>query len=197
MKFVAMLSLVLAGFAFANTDLGHINAETITPEIAGEDVICSQVFVYANLTNGLGFSSPNSWMIADDFTYAMGGFIDFIQIWAIYASSNATGFMDVTGGEERALAQGIFAAQASVYGSNANIFSPYYRQMSTQVAVEPGMLATDTAEFKRGAVDVERAFDYYIENLNEGRPFIIRRGDSPTWKSVDAVMTELTRVVEG
>jgi Mrp family chromosome partitioning ATPase len=32
---------------------------------------------------------------------------------------------------------------------------------------------------------------------DEGRPFIIRRGDSPTWKSVDAVMTELTRVVEG
>jgi len=92
MKFVAMLSLVLAGFAFANTDLGHINAETIVPEITGDDVFCSQVFVYANLTNGLGFSSPNSWMIADDFTYAMGGYIDFIQIWAIYASSNATGF---------------------------------------------------------------------------------------------------------
>ncbi|HII98921.1 MAG TPA: Mrp/NBP35 family ATP-binding protein [Methanoregula sp.] len=32
---------------------------------------------------------------------------------------------------------------------------------------------------------------------DEGRPFIIRRGDSPTWKSVDAVMTELIRVVEG
>nr|WP_319374988.1 Mrp/NBP35 family ATP-binding protein [uncultured Methanoregula sp.] len=32
---------------------------------------------------------------------------------------------------------------------------------------------------------------------DEGRPFIIRRGDSPTWKSVDAVMQELTRIVEG
>jgi ATP-binding protein involved in chromosome partitioning len=32
---------------------------------------------------------------------------------------------------------------------------------------------------------------------DEGRPFIIRRGDSPTWKSVDTVMTELTRIVEG
>lgn len=92
MRFVAMLSLVLAGFAFAATDLGHIDAETITPEIAGTDVICSQVFVYANLVNGVGFSSPNSWMIADDFTFAQGGYIDFVQIWAIYASGNATGF---------------------------------------------------------------------------------------------------------
>jgi len=32
---------------------------------------------------------------------------------------------------------------------------------------------------------------------DEGRPFIIRRGDSLTWKSVDAVMEELIRVTEG
>ena len=31
---------------------------------------------------------------------------------------------------------------------------------------------------------------------DEGRPFIIRRGDSPTWKSVDAVMEALIKVVE-
>jgi hypothetical protein len=32
---------------------------------------------------------------------------------------------------------------------------------------------------------------------DEGRPFIIRRGDSPTWKSVDAVMEALIKEVEG
>jgi Mrp family chromosome partitioning ATPase len=32
---------------------------------------------------------------------------------------------------------------------------------------------------------------------DEGRPFIIRRGDSPTWKSVNSVMEELIRVTEG
>ena len=31
---------------------------------------------------------------------------------------------------------------------------------------------------------------------DEGRPFIIRRGDNPTWKSVDKVMEELIRVTE-
>jgi len=92
MKFVSMLLLVIAGFAFANTQLGHINAEPITPEIAGDDIICSQPFAYGALSNGLGFSSANSWMIADDFTYANTGYIDFIEIWAIYATSAATGF---------------------------------------------------------------------------------------------------------
>ena len=32
---------------------------------------------------------------------------------------------------------------------------------------------------------------------DEGRPFIIRRGDSPTWASVDKVMESLIKVVEG
>ena len=64
-----------------------------------------------------------------------------VDVFYVYptVSSNATGFMDVNSVNERALAQGIFAAQASVYEPNANVFSPYYRQMSTQVAVEPGM----------------------------------------------------------
>ncbi|HVN74031.1 MAG TPA: Mrp/NBP35 family ATP-binding protein [Methanoregula sp.] len=32
---------------------------------------------------------------------------------------------------------------------------------------------------------------------DEGRPFVIRRGDSPTWKSVDMVMEALIKVIEG
>jgi hypothetical protein len=32
---------------------------------------------------------------------------------------------------------------------------------------------------------------------DEGRPFIIRRGESPTWASVDKVMETLIKVVEG
>ncbi|EJG08210.1 DNA repair and recombination protein RadA [Methanofollis liminatans DSM 4140] len=112
-----------------------------------------------------------------------------VDVFYVYptVSSNATGFMDVNSVNERALAQGIFAAQASVYEPNANVFSPYYRQMSTQVAVEPGMLATDTAEFKRGAVDVERAFDYYIEHLNEGRPFIIAGHSQGTMALIELI----------
>ncbi|HXX54648.1 MAG TPA: Mrp/NBP35 family ATP-binding protein [Methanoregula sp.] len=32
---------------------------------------------------------------------------------------------------------------------------------------------------------------------DEGRPFVIRRGDSPTWKSVDMVMEALIKAIEG
>ena len=78
-------------------NLGHI--PSVSPEAAllgapqwEEYYCCSQPFVYENLANGLGFSSPNSWMVADDFTHPFDGYIDLVEIWAIYASSNATGF---------------------------------------------------------------------------------------------------------
>ncbi len=112
-----------------------------------------------------------------------------VDVFYVYptVSSSPDGFMNVTSDDERALAQGIFAAQASVYTPNANVFAPYYRQMSTQVAVGPDALATDTDEFKQGAVDVQEAFDYYIANLNEGRPFIIAGHSQGTMALIELI----------
>lgn len=90
-------------------------------------------------------------------------------------SSWETGNMDITVASERSLAKGIFEAQASVFKQSANIFSPYYRQMTTNVSLpeDPNAKATDLDAFKKGAADVLDAFDYYIEHLNQGRPFMI------------------------
>ncbi|WP_328590921.1 DUF3089 domain-containing protein [Methanofollis fontis] len=112
-----------------------------------------------------------------------------VDVFYVYptVSSNSSGFMDIESTEERALAQGIFTAQASVYESHANVFAPYYRQMSTQVTMGPDELATDTEEFKRGAADVERAFDYYITNLNQGRPFIIAGHSQGTMALIELI----------
>ncbi len=112
-----------------------------------------------------------------------------VDVFYVYptVSSNATGQMDITCAEERALAEGIYQAQASVYKSNANVFAPYYRQMSTQVTMPAGGLATDTKEFKQGAADVEEAFEYYIENLNKGRPFIIAGHSQGTMALIELI----------
>lgn len=58
-----------------------------------EDVVCSQPFAYADLANGLGFSSNNSWMIADDFTPAAQSNINCFEIWVIYASGNPSSML--------------------------------------------------------------------------------------------------------
>jgi len=84
---------MLASFAFADdTQLGAIEAQFGVSVVAGNDIICSQTFNYATLINGGGFNSGNSWMVADDFTWAVDDNIALIEIWAVYVSSNATGY---------------------------------------------------------------------------------------------------------
>lgn len=114
-----------------------------------------------------------------------------VDVFFVYptVSSNASGTMDVTNDEERALAQGIFEAQASLFEEHANVFAPYYRQMSTKCLMpdDPDALATDTDEFKFGAADVEEAFEYYIANLNDGRPFIIAGHSQGTMALIELI----------
>ena len=103
-------------------------------------------------------------------------------------SANESGSMIITDDVDRALAQGILEAQASVYEPSANVFAPYYRQMSTGVSMTSAdELATDTPEFKRGAADVQDGFEYYIENLNEGRPFIIAGHSQGTMALIELI----------
>lgn len=100
-----------------------------------------------------------------------------VDVFYVYptVSSWETGSMDITVDSERQLAQGIFKSQASLFQTHANVFAPYYRQMTTNVSLseDPNAQATDIPEFKAGALDVQAAFDYYINNLNDDRPFII------------------------
>ncbi|WFN35884.1 DUF3089 domain-containing protein [Methanomicrobium antiquum] len=112
-----------------------------------------------------------------------------VDVFYVYptVSNNESGYMLITDDTDRALAQGILKAQASVYESDANVFAPYYRQMSTGVSMTQSGLATDTDEFKRGAEDVLTAFDYYIENLNDNRPFILAGHSQGTMALIELI----------
>lgn len=123
-----------------------------------EDLDYSQIENWVSLTYGESINKP-------------------VDVFYVYptVSSWETGSMDITVESERKLAQGIFKAQASLFETHANVFAPYYRQMTTNVLLpdDSNAQATDTPEFKAGALDVQAAFDYYIDHLNNGRPFII------------------------
>lgn len=112
-----------------------------------------------------------------------------VDVFYVYptVSANPSGSMDIADATERALAVGIFKAQASVFEPHANVFAPYYRQMSTKVDMSGGGLATDTKEFKQGAIDVSEAFAYYLENYNQGRPFIIAGHSQGTMALIELI----------
>lgn len=85
--------------------------------------------------------------------------------------------MDISNLALRNNAKGLLTAQASVYSPFANLFAPFYRQQTAATqSMEPnngGRNAFADPVFQTGYSDVERAFDYYIKNLNSGRPIIL------------------------
>jgi pimeloyl-ACP methyl ester carboxylesterase len=103
--------------------------------------------------------------------------VDVFYVYpTIYVGSEPQN-MDTSDPKLRANAKGLLRAQAGVYSPYANLFTPFYRQQTAATqSMEPnngGRNAFVDPLFRTGYRDVERAFDYYIENLNDGRPFIL------------------------
>jgi Protein of unknown function (DUF3089) len=62
--------------------------------------------------------------------------------------------------------------QASVFNQQCRIFSPRYRQASIKVFFEKDEEANEKA-FDIAYADIKKAFEYYLQHWNNGRPIII------------------------
>ncbi|MEO6219412.1 MAG: DUF3089 domain-containing protein [Ginsengibacter sp.] len=70
--------------------------------------------------------------------------------------------------------------QASVFNKYCRVFAPRYRQANLQAFfVEDSDSAKKSLNF--AYTDVKAAFEYYIRNLNKGRPVIIASHSQGTW----------------
>ncbi len=67
--------------------------------------------------------------------------------------------------------QMIMPGQASVYNEYARIYAPRYRQATFYSFLDGS--TNSQQSFDVAYQDVEQAFDYYMNHLNRGRPFII------------------------
>ena len=67
------------------------------------------------------------------------------------------------------------AIKSSAFEESTNLFIPYYRQASMKYAAEISMKTgdVDAALLDKPYDDITAALDYYFENYNNGRPFII------------------------
>ena len=65
---------------------------------------------------------------------------------------------------------------ASVYEDSTNVFMPYYRQASLRTQLNAKEKTGDPRNALKNNppyTDITAALDYYFENYNNGRPFII------------------------
>jgi hypothetical protein len=72
--------------------------------------------------------------------------------------------------------------QASVFSKSCNIYMPKYRQLSINALLTYG---NEENMIYMASFDLYNALDYYFENINNGRPFIIAgHSQGSVWASV-------------
>lgn len=98
--------------------------------------------------------------------------VDVFYVYPTIYPGSCPNNMDVHDKNLRADVQGLLKAQAGVYSSSANLFAPYYRQVSF-ARLDPNEDMTINRYFRIGADDIHRAFNHYLTFLNQGRPFIL------------------------
>lgn len=98
-----------------------------------------------------------------------------VDLFYLYPSAYTgdDNYCAVTDEGMRAGASMLFEDQASAFMDVANAYAPYYRQLN---AVKHLALSIEEQEKEMTEVPVAdciKAFDYYISNINNGRPFIL------------------------
>ncbi|WP_338325291.1 DUF3089 domain-containing protein [Pseudodesulfovibrio senegalensis] len=97
---------------------------------------------------------------------------DVFYVYPTIYSDKSPKNMDVFDKRLRREVQGLLKSQAGAFSPAANLFAPYYRQLSFP-NLDSQKDKFHNTYFRIGMDDVHRAFDYYLAFLNQGRPFIL------------------------
>lgn len=119
-------------------------------------------------TASINYSIESNWV---SFPNLINKSVDVFYVYPTVFGGTDALIMDITDDSLRMSVRNEFAKQIPVYENECNIYAPYYRQISFDVL---SMSEEDQDKYLSiGYGDIARAFDYYIENLNNGRPFIL------------------------
>ena len=83
----------------------------------------------------------------------------------------------------------MMANQASAFNGCCSIYAPYYRQASIYSYYDTDQLREEIHSFVYQ--DVKKAFEYFIENHSNGRPFIIASHSQGTHHSIRLLAEEI------
>lgn len=97
--------------------------------------------------------------------------VDVFYVYPTLFGGTENKNMNISDEIMRKRVQAVIPKQAGIFTDHCNIYVPYYRQMSLDGLK---MNATDrNKHFVLGLNDIERAFDFYLDKLNNNRPFIL------------------------
>ena len=116
------------------------------------------------------YNKDSSWYIVD-----RGSDVDLFYICSTstfdYKKGNAT--VHYSWASDSAACHGMREEMEGVdriLSGDLNYYSPYYRQITMETYLDTALISS---RFPLTMEDVRAAFNYYIENYNEGRPFVL------------------------
>ncbi|MFI3296914.1 MAG: DUF3089 domain-containing protein [bacterium] len=152
--------------------------------------LCSCTQISGNDDNSsLDYSQSELWYTAEN-----GENVDVFYILptCIWDWTDSTGeinhYADVYDSEQREAMKYSFDLANEIFAENSNFYAPYYRQISLESWIEGESAVTE--RFPLAMEDIAAAFDYFIDNLNEDKPFIIA-GYSQGGKGVVELLKEM------
>ena len=110
-------------------------------------------------------------------------------------SGDTCHYMDIGNAAHRKSVDSPLRLAKGIFADEANFFAPYYRQ----ITIESWTKSDEVIEerFQTAYEDIREAFRYYIEHLNEGRPFVLA-GHSQGGKAViELLKREMTDELYG
>ena len=124
------------------------------------------------LEEQIDYSNPEHWMMLPEDAQKS---VDAIYIYpTVYGTLSGTedDIADIDDTSMRVMALYSAANQASVFEESCNVYAPYYRQFTVDSLLDI-MENSPESLYYLAAQNLYPMLDYYFENLNEGKPFIL------------------------
>ena len=116
------------------------------------------------------YSDTSQWFVVDRSAGVDLFYIVSTNIGDYLVDSVVQHYADVHNDDVRGLLQGEMRGIDRMLSGKMNYFSPYYRQCSLETFASDSLVAE---RIPLAMDDVKRAFRYYMDHLNNGRPFIL------------------------
>ena len=168
-SFLMAVSLSMALFGCGSESTNSTSA----PQTSEIQTTTTDTYEIENLVGTPSdYSDENNWMKIPEITKEVDTFYIYPTVVAD-TSEDAPDIVPIDYEPMRTGAQEVYEMQGTVYEESTNVFAPYYRQ-SNLIAI--GNLRGDDLfqyQMQEQRTDIYAALDYYFENYNEGRPFIL------------------------
>lgn len=134
-------------------------------------IITLFMFGCAQQPAGVDYTKPENWAYLPLGETVTKNCDVFFVAPTVYLGTGDSHSMDIGDEETKAQFLGATNMEKGLYDEEANFFAPYYRQAALNVYT---MDASESDQyFDLAYEDVSTAFDRYIKDYNNGRPFIL------------------------